>query len=313
MSTTEVVRRFNRTYTQRIGALQESFLGLGLPLGQARVLHEVGADRRGARVLDLRARLGLDSGHLARLLRSLEERGLAEVLPDPVDRRRRVVTLTPAGAALRGRLEERSEQLAARLVAPLTPRQQERLSSALATADLLVRAATVELVETDPRSAPARDAVRRYLHELDARFPDGFDVAAAEAEDAAAPPAPVAHPPGRFVLALSDGAPVACGGLRTVDAGVAEVKRMWVDPGWRGAGLGARVLRHLEELALETGHRVVRLDTHGSLAEAVAMYERAGYRRIERYNDNPHAQVFFERRLTSWETTRAAPPSAGAR
>ena len=296
MSTTEVVRRFNRTYTQRIGALQESFLGLGLPLGQARVVHEVGADPRGARVLDLRARLGLDSGHLARLLRSLEERGLVEVLPDPDDRRRRVVTLTAAGAALRARLEERSEQLAARLVAPLTPRQRERLSSALATADLLVSAATVELVGADPGSGPARVAVRRYLDELDVRFPGGFDVAAAEAEDAA-PPGSAAHPPGRFVLALSDGEPVACGGLRTIAPGIAEVKRMWVDPGWRGAGLGARVLRHLEELARDTGHRVVRLDTHGSLGEAVAMYERAGYHRIDRYNDNPHAQVFFERRL----------------
>lgn len=297
MSSTEVVRRFNRTYTQRIGALQESFLGLGLPLGQARVVHEVGADPRGARVLDLRARLGLDSGHLARLLRSLEERGLAEVLPDPDDRRRRVVTLTATGAALRARLEERSEQLAARLLAPLTPRQRERLDSALATADLLVRAATVELVAADPGSGPARVAVRRYLDELDARFPGGFDVAAAQAEDAAAPPASATHPPGRFVLALSDGEPVACGGVRTIAPGVAEVKRMWVDPDWRGAGLGARVLRHLEELARDTGHRIVRLDTHGSLGEAVAMYERAGYHRIERYNDNPHAQVIFERRL----------------
>ena len=142
MVETEVVRRFNRTYTQRIGALDESFLGLGLPLGLARLLFEVGSTT-GVTVRDLRNRLGLDSGHLARQLRSLEERGLVDVRPDPADRRRRVVTLTRSGEMLRRRLDERSEQLAARLVEPLTERQRARLTEALATADLLVRAATL--------------------------------------------------------------------------------------------------------------------------------------------------------------------------
>lgn len=293
MSTTAVVRRFNRTYTQRIGALEESFLGLGLPLGQARLVHEVGGGPSGATVLDLRTRLGLDSGHLARQLRALEGRGLVAVRPDPADRRRRVVTLTAAGLRLRERLEQRSEQLAARLVAPLTPRQRTRLVEALSTADLLVRAATVELTEVDPRSPVARAAVHRYLVELDERFPGGFDVAAAEAEDDAAAPSTST----RLVVALSDGEPAACGAVRAIGPQVAEVKRMWVDPAWRGAGLGARVLRHLEHLAADAGHHTVRLDTHGSLREAVAMYERAGYRTIERYNDNPYAQAFFEKRL----------------
>src|SRR5689334_9565403 len=136
MTTTDVVRRFNRTYTQRIGALDESFLGLGVPLGLARLVFEVGTDPSGTTVLDLRTRLGLDSGHLARQLRSLEERGLVEVRPDPADRRRRVVTLTRKGAAMRRRLDDRSEDLAARLVEPLTERQRDRLTDALATADL---------------------------------------------------------------------------------------------------------------------------------------------------------------------------------
>ena len=81
MTDTEVLRRFNRTYTQRIGALDESFLGLGLPLGAARLVFEIG--EAGATVRDLRARLGLDSGHLARQLRRLEDDGLVTVAPDP--------------------------------------------------------------------------------------------------------------------------------------------------------------------------------------------------------------------------------------
>lgn len=291
MGTTEVVRRFNRTYTQRIGALDESFLGLGLPLGLARLVFEVGAQRGGTTALDLRTRLGLDSGHLARQLRALEERGLVDVRPDPADRRRRVVTLTRKGAAFRSRLDDRSEEVAARLVAPLTERQRARLTEALATADLLVRAATVDLLEVDPRSPAARQAVGEYFAELQARFPTGFDVAAAEADDLADPDLHAV----RFTVATSDGEPVACGGVRELAPGLGEIKRMWVHETWRGAGLGARLLRHLEQVSVGLGHGVVRLDTNGTLTEAIAMYERAGYRPIERYNDNPYAQAFFEK------------------
>jgi len=290
MTATEVLRRFNRTYTQRIGALDESFLGLGLPLGAARLVFEIGT--AGATVRDLRARLGLDSGHLARQLRRLEEDGLVVVAADADDRRRRTVRLTTKGRALRRRLDDRSEDLAARLVAPLTARQQERLTEALATADLLVRAATVEIRTVDPVTPGARAAMDAYFAELDRRFPHGFDPGPASTEDMSAAQG------GAFVLATSEGAPVACGGVRHLGDGVAEIKRMWVHDDWRGAGLGSRLLRHLEAVARDLGHGLVRLDTNRTLSEAVAMYERAGYRHIERYNDNPYAQAFFEKELS---------------
>jgi DNA-binding MarR family transcriptional regulator len=84
------LRRFNRTYTQRVGALEESFLGTGFPLGVTRLLFEIGPDH-GAAVRELRDRLDLDSGYLTRLLRRLTDEGLAEITPDPSDGRRRVV------------------------------------------------------------------------------------------------------------------------------------------------------------------------------------------------------------------------------
>ena len=72
---------------------------------------------------------------------------------------------------------------------------------------------------------------------------------------------------------------------------------MWVHPEWRGAGLGSRMLRHLEDEARRLGHRQVHLDTNGTLVEAIAMYEREGYQRVERYNDNPYAQAWFAKAL----------------
>lgn len=286
---TETLRRFNRTYTQRIGALEESFLGTGRPLGPSRVLFEVGTG--GLTVRQLRDRLGLDAGYLSRLLRSLEADGLVTVVPDPGDLRRRRVTLTRKGRAAWRRLEERSEALAERILAPLGPRQRERLGEALAAADLLVRAATVRLEEVPARDRRAVTAMAAYFAEIGERF--GFEPGTAWEEDAEA----LAPPDGFFVVATSDGAPVACGGVLRLPDGAAEIKRMWVDRSWRGAGLGARLLRHLEDRAREHGYAVVRLDTNDVLHEAISMYEGAGYRSVGRYNDNPWARRWFEKDL----------------
>jgi GNAT superfamily N-acetyltransferase len=144
----------------------------------------------------------------------------------------------------------------------------------------------------DPASAQAREAMDRYFAELDERFPQGFDPGPHTDEDDDTLRAPV----GAFVVALSDGRPIAGGGVR-VYGDAAEIKRMWVDASRRGAGLGSRLLRHLEDVARGLGHTVVRLDTNETLVDAIAMYERAGYARIDRYNDNPYATHFFEKRL----------------
>ena len=285
-----VVRRFNRSYTQRIGALEDSFLGMGMPLGQARLLFEVGTEPATAHAL--RERLGLDSGYLSRLLRSLEAAGLVAVEPDPADRRRRQVRLTEAGRERWEDLQRRSDERARLLLDPLTPRQRERLTRALAEADLLVRAATVTLRTADPASPMAMEAVGRYFAEIGRRF--GFDAAGESGKDARL----LIPPSGAFVLAVSDGVPVACGGLQTIGDRVAELKRMWVHDDWRGAGLGTRLLRDLEDRASAMGLGVARLDTNAALTEAISMYERAGYQRVARYNDNPWATHFFEKKLS---------------
>jgi DNA-binding MarR family transcriptional regulator/predicted N-acetyltransferase YhbS len=295
-----VVRRFNRSYTQRIGVLDDSFLGTGMPLGPARLLFEIGvapATTQGPLTSQaLRERLGLDSGYLSRLLRRLEEENLINVIPDPGDRRRRLVSLTEAGRERWKELELRSDGQARLIVDPLTERQRERLARALSEADLLVRAATVRFEPVDPASPMARDVVGRYFAEIGRRF--GFDPSGETEKDALL----LAPPTGVFVVALSDGEPVACGGLQAIAPladghSVVEFKRMWVHDDWRGAGLGSRLLRHLEDRARALGHGTARLDTNAALTEAIGMYQRAGYRAIGRYSDNPWATHFFEKRL----------------
>ena len=226
------LRRFNRSYTQRIGVLDDSFLGSGRPLGPSRLLFEIGPG--GAGVLDLRARLGLDSGYLSRLLRQLESEGVVEVSSDPDDARRRVGTLTEHGLGEWSALDRKSDELAERLVAPLSQRHRQQLGEALATADRLLRAATASFDAVDPESTDAIWALQQYFAELDRRFPTGFDPGNALRGDAPS----YRSPNGVFVVVHSDGEPVACGGAQRVDETTCEIKRMWVRAEWRGSGWG---------------------------------------------------------------------------
>src|SRR3954453_9365102 len=114
----ERVRSFNRIVTQSVGALEDRYLASRLPLGEARLLWEIGEDGRDVR--ELRERLGLDSGYLSRLLRSLESRGLVRVRPNADDRRVRTAVLTAAGRREHGLLDQRSDELAESLLAPLS-------------------------------------------------------------------------------------------------------------------------------------------------------------------------------------------------
>jgi GNAT superfamily N-acetyltransferase len=94
------------------------------------------------------------------------------------------------------------------------------------------------------------------------------------------------------------GQPAGCGILRALGPGAGEIVRMWVDRPQRGLGIAKRLLAALEDEARQRGLDLVRLDTNRALDEAKAMYAGAGYVEIERYNDNPYANHWFEKRLT---------------
>src|SRR2546430_9117941 len=114
------VRSFNRAVTQRAGALNDAFLSRGRPLGQARLLWEIGP--AGSDVRLLRSRLDLDSGYLSRLLRSLESDGLVAVEPSQADRRVRPGRLPPPRLAQRAGRDPRSREAATPCPQPATHR-----------------------------------------------------------------------------------------------------------------------------------------------------------------------------------------------
>lgn len=116
-------------------------------------------------------------------------------------------------------------------------------------------------------------------------------------EIAKGPPEDLVPPHGILLLALVDGEPAGIGGVRHLDTEVAEVKSMYVAPPFRGTGLGRRILARLDQVAREHRCRAIRLDTSDYLAPAVGLYRSAGYREVPAYNENPKADLWFERQL----------------
>lgn len=287
-----LVRSFNRLVTRQVGALGDRYLGRR-PLGESRVLFEVGSD--GATPRDLRARLGLDSGYLSRMIRSLQRDGLVEETPDPADGRTKRLCLTRAGRSELRELDRISDELAASALAPLADEQRARLLGAQAEVRRLLAISMVSVAPEDPSSADARWCLAHYFAELGERFEERFDPGRTLPADAA----DLVPPAGAFLLARFSGQPAGCGALKTLRPGVGEIMRMWVDRPHRGLGIGARILEALEEQAAALGHRSVRLYTNRSLDEAKAMYRAHGYVEIAPYNDDPYANHWFEKRLSS--------------
>ena len=279
----ERVRSFNRLVTRQIGVLDDPYRGRR-PLGECRVLYEIGAG--GATGRDVRARLGLDPAYLGRLIESLARDRLVEVDAGEL-------SLTAAGRSLLRDLDRDSDELAASVLAPLSAEQRERLTRAQADVRRLLAVSMVSVDLESPASDDARWCLSHYFAELAERFEEHFDPGRTLPADAA----DLVPPSGAFLIARLGGEPAGCGGLKTHSAGVGEIVRMWVDPAHRGLGIGARILDALEAQAAELRHRRVRLYTNRSLDEAKAMYASRGYEEIPRYNDDPYANHWFEKRL----------------
>jgi DNA-binding MarR family transcriptional regulator len=285
------VRSFNRVVTQRIGALDDRYLGTDRPLGQDRLMWEIGA--AGCEVRSLRARLGLDAGHASRLLRALEASGLVTVTPSPSDRRVRVARLTRRGRSELSVLGRRSDELAASILDPLEPADREELIAAMRTVKRLLTAGEIGIRRVDPAGADAQRCIGAYVAELNRRSGEGYD----PAMGVSAEPHEMTPPAGLFLVAYRHGDAVGCGGVKHHPGAPSEIKRMWVAENARGLGIARRLLAELEADAVRSGASVASIETSATLFEAIALYRSVGYVEVAPFNDEPFADHWFEKRL----------------
>lgn len=287
----EQVRSFNRIMTERVGVLNDHFLGRDHPLGEARLLWEIGEE--GARIRELRRRLGLDSAYVSRLLRSLEKQGLIIVKVSERDRRVRLVQLTEIGLRERAELDHRADIFASSLLEPLSESQRVKLVAAMTQVEQLLIASMVQITVTDPASQDAKWCFEQYFTELGARFETGFDSALSISAHAHE----LTPPAGLLLVARLREEPVGCGAVKFHEDTVGEIKRMWVAQRARGLGLGRRLLQILENEAREAGMTVLHLETNQTLIEAIELYRRSGYQEVAAFSNEPYAHYWFEKRL----------------
>jgi putative acetyltransferase len=115
------------------------------------------------------------------------------------------------------------------------------------------------------------------------------------AHELATLPGSYVAPRGKLLLALQDGVPVGCAGLRPLEDAIAELKRLYVRPAARGMGLGRKLATAIVDAARDSGYDVLRLDTLASMSEAIGLYRSLGFRRIAPYMHSPLSDpLYFE-------------------
>src|SRR4051812_3179588 len=148
----DAVRRFNRFYTRRVGALRAGLLGSPYPLPEARLVYEIG-QRRECTASELAADLDLDAGYLSRLLQGLKRRGLLSGKRSADDGRASVLSLTAKGRKAHALLDARSRDEVAAMLGGLPGGERERLVGAMQTVERLLE-----------RKSSSKDAITLRAH-----------------------------------------------------------------------------------------------------------------------------------------------------
>jgi len=150
----------------------------------------------------------------------------------------------------------------------------------------------LEFRRADAAQPPAADLVAAMVAEMEPLY-GRIDVPHAPS----ATPADFAPPGGSFLVGYENGEPICAGGIKRLDEGSCEIKRMYVVPEARGRGVAKQLLVALEDEARALGYSVAKLDTGAQQPHAERMYRAAGYEETGNFNANPFASYWGQKRL----------------
>jgi DNA-binding MarR family transcriptional regulator/GNAT superfamily N-acetyltransferase len=276
----DAVRRFNRFYTRRVGALRAGLLGSAHPLPEARLLYEIG-QRRQCSAGELAADLGLDAGYLSRLLQGLKRRGLLQAKRSPQDARRTLLSLTEKGRKSYAQLDSRSREEVAGMLGALPAAEQGKLVGAMQAVESLLSGRKKESSEVTLRGHRPGDigwVVSRHgaVYAAEYGWDERFE--ALVAQIAAKFIQELDAERERCWIAEVAGEPLGCVFLVKQSNTTAKLRLLLVEPRARGMGLGRRLVRECIGFAREKGYRKLVLWTQANLAAARAIYKSEGFR-----------------------------------
>jgi DNA-binding MarR family transcriptional regulator/N-acetylglutamate synthase-like GNAT family acetyltransferase len=280
------VRRFNRYWTQVLGLLDEGLLDTEHPLPEARVLFEL-AQRPVVERVELRALLGIDDSFFSRLLQRLQRKGLVATETSPVDGRRRVIRLTPAGRDEAGLLDERSAAQITALTAPLDPGERRRLAAAMDEIEQLTARAghPATVVLRAPAPGDLGWVVARHGALYAAEYGWNTDFEALVARIVADFHDELAPGRERAWIAEVGGRRAGCVFAKRRDDATAQLRLLLVEPWARGLGVGRRLVDTCLDFARAAGYRSILLWTNDVLVAARRIYQAVGFELVE---EEPH-------------------------
>jgi len=281
------VRRFNRLYTRRIGALDEGHLHSPFSLAEVRVMYEL-AHREDATATEIGRDLALDAGYLSRILRGFEQRGLMERVPSPTDARQQLLRLTAPGRETFAELDTRAAAGVAALLRTLRDGDRLRLADALATAETLLAGAEADPPYTlrAPRPGDYGWVVMRHgvLYAREYGWDVRFEALVAEVIAGLVRSFDPAWE--RGWIAERNGENVGCVFVVRKSETVAQLRLLLVEPSARGLGIGRRLVRECTAFAREKGYRSIVLWTNSVLETARHIYIAEGYRLVSEETHN---------------------------
>jgi len=278
-SSISAVRRFNRFYTRRIGALQQGYMGSAFSLPQARVLYEIG-QRGESTATELGADLDLDLGYLSRLLQGLRRQGMVQGEASREDARRVRLSLTARGRKAYQALDVRSRDLVAGMLGKLAAPEQERLVGALQSAQSVLEKKEQPISLRPHRPGDMGWVVERHAALYHAQ--DGWGapfeaLVAGIAKDFLENFDPRRE---RCWIAERNGERLGCVFVVRQGSTIAKLRLLLVEPSARGTGLGRRLVEECVAFARAKGYKKLVLWTHAHLAAARAIYRRTGFKKL---------------------------------
>jgi len=281
-SVTEAVRRFNRFYTRRIGALQGHYLGSPFPLPQARV------QRGPCTASELGADLDLDLGYLSRLLQGLKRLKLIVGERSAHDARHVRLSLTPKGRKAFATLDDASRRATEEMLSPLPGPHRERVVQALQTAHaILAGRGRSEIRLRAHRPGDMGWVIQAHGAIYEHEYGWGVRFEALVAEIAARFIQQFDPKRERCWIAESDGVPVGSVFVVKQNASTAKLRLLIVEPHARGQGLGKRLVEECIAFSRRAGYQKLVLWTQSNLYAARGIYAAAGFRKVK---SEPHRE-----------------------
>jgi len=308
----EAVRAFNRFWTARIGVLDASHLGSPFSLAEARVLFELVKEGGGPMdVAALRKTLALDAGYLSRMLAALAARKLVTIGASEADLRQKVVRLTPTGRNAQRGLDRNAVLAVQAILETVGEKDQERAIEALGAVRAVFGArdprSPTQLVT--PRAGDFGWVVERHgaLYAEEYGWDERFEGLVAEivAEYVSARDARSAA----WIARVGEER-AGCVFCTKKDQRTAQLRLLLVEPRFRGAGIGQKLVCECLTFARRRGYGKMVLWTNDVLAGARRLYERAGFELVA---EKRHASFGKELVGQTWEISLRGQNSARAR